>query len=91
LRFTSALSNRYELFAFRLAENVNALFFREDRDQVIVVSEPCDKEPDWAGMPPNHVLVARAAKRAEIVPLFPNNSVAAAPERKRSQRIVGCV
>jgi predicted glutamine amidotransferase len=93
LRFTSALSNGHDLYAFRFAENdsANSLYFREDGDQVIVVSEPYDKELDWIEVPPSHVLVARAAERAEIVPLFPDNSVPAIPERKRSQRVVGRV
>jgi glutamine amidotransferase len=93
LRFTSALSNGHDLYAFRFAENdsANSLYFREDGDQVIVVSEPYDKEPDWTEVPPNHVLIALAAKRAEIVPIFLNNSVATPQERKRSQRVVGRV
>jgi len=93
LRFTSALSNGHDLFAFRFAENdsANSLYFREDGDQVIVVSEPYDKEPDWIEVPPNHVLVAPAAKRARIVPIFEGNSLGALAERKRSQRVVGRV
>lgn len=93
LRFTSALSNGHDLFAFRIAENdsANSLYFREDGDQVIVVSEPFDKEPDWTEVPPNHVLVARASQRAEIVPLWPENYGQAKPELKRSQRVVSSI
>jgi glutamine amidotransferase len=91
LRFTSALSNGHDLYAFRFAENdrANSLYFREDGDQVIAVSEPYDKEPDWIEVPPDHVLVARASKRAEIVPLFAAHSLGLEAERKRSQRVIG--
>src|SRR4051794_393830 len=60
-------------FAFRFAQNdiANTLYFRESGDRLIVVSEPFDKEPDWAEVPINHALIARASKRAEIVPLLP--------------------
>ncbi|MGJ4901597.1 class II glutamine amidotransferase [Bradyrhizobium sp. HKCCYLS2058] len=91
LRFTSALSNGHDLYAFRFAENdrANSLYFREDGNQVIAVSEPYDKEPDWIEVPPDHVLIARAAKPAEIVPLFAAGTADFAAERKRSQRVVG--
>ncbi|WP_315775574.1 MULTISPECIES: class II glutamine amidotransferase [unclassified Bradyrhizobium] len=91
LRFTSALSNGHDLYAFRFAENdrANSLYYREDGDQVIVVSEPFDKEPDWIEVPPDHVLVARASRPAEIVPLFATDSAGFVAERKRSQRVVG--
>ncbi|WP_316182809.1 class II glutamine amidotransferase [Bradyrhizobium sp. SZCCHNRI1009] len=91
LRFTSALSNGHDLYAFRFAENdrANSLYFREDGNQVIAVSEPYDKESDWIEVPPDHLLVARAAKPAEIVPLFAAGTADFAAERKRSQRVVG--
>jgi glutamine amidotransferase len=91
LRFTSALSNGHDLYAFRFAANdrANSLYFREDGDQVIAVSEPYDKEPDWIEVPPDHVLVARASRPTEIVPLFAAGSPRIAAERKRSQRVVG--
>lgn len=91
LRFTSALSNGHDLFAFRFAENdrANSLYFREDGQQVIVVSEPYDKEADWTEVPPNYVLVARARQRAEMVPIFDANSLGLEWEHKRSQRVIG--
>ncbi|SCB28644.1 glutamine amidotransferase [Bradyrhizobium yuanmingense] len=46
----------------------NTLYFREDGGQVIVVSEPFDKESDWAEVPPNHALIARASEAVKIVP-----------------------
>ncbi|BAM92747.1 glutamine amidotransferase, class-II [Bradyrhizobium oligotrophicum S58] len=91
LRFTSALSNGHDLYAFRFAANdhANSLYYREDGDQVIAVSEPYDKESDWIEVPPDHVLVARASRRAEIVPLLVAGSVGFEAERKRSQRVIG--
>ena len=91
LRFTSALSNGHDLYAFRFAANdrANSLYYREDGDQVIAVSEPYDREPDWIEVPPDHVLVARASCAAEIVPLFAAGTAGLDAERKRSQRVVG--
>jgi len=91
LRFTSALSNGLDLYAFRFAENdrANSLYYREDHGQVIAVSEPYDKEPNWIEVPPDHVLVARASRPAEIVPLLVAGSAGFEAERKRSQRVVG--
>ncbi|XUM24783.1 class II glutamine amidotransferase [Bradyrhizobium oligotrophicum S58] len=91
LRFTSALSNGHDLYAFRFAANdrANSLYYREDGDQVIAVSEPFDKEPDWIEVPPDHVLVARASRPAEIVPLFDADSAGFVAEHKRTRRVVG--
>ncbi|MGJ4950935.1 class II glutamine amidotransferase [Bradyrhizobium sp. HKCCYLS20291] len=91
LRFTSALSNGHDLYAFRFAANdrANSLYYREDGDQVIAVSEPYDKEPDWIEVPPDHVLVARASAPAEFVPLFAAGQAGLVAERKRSQRVIG--
>jgi glutamine amidotransferase len=70
LRFTSAIANGRDLYAFRVAVNdaANTLYFREAGGQVIVVSEPFDKESDWTEVPPNHALIARASESAKIVP-----------------------
>jgi ergothioneine biosynthesis protein EgtC len=91
LRFTSALANGHDLFAFRFAENdsANTLYYRQDGDQVIAASEPFDKEPDWMEVPANHVLVARAAERAEVVPIWPDHFASSEQEHSRLQRVVG--
>lgn len=70
LRFTSAIANGRDLYAFRVAVNdaANTLYFREAGGQVVVVSEPFDKESDWTEVPPNHALIARASESAKIVP-----------------------
>jgi ergothioneine biosynthesis protein EgtC len=90
MRFTAALANGHDLFAFRFAENDNAntLYFREDGERLIVVSEPFDKEPDWTEVPPNHVLVAFASRPAEIVPFLESSSPERKQERPRLQRVV---
>ena len=71
LRFTSAIANGRDLYAFRVAVNdaANTLYYREAGDEVVVVSEPFDKEEDWAEVPPNHALIARASETVKIVPL----------------------
>src|SRR5436309_4181076 len=60
LRFTSAVSNGTDLYAFRYAENdtANTLYFREEYGEVVVVSEPFDSHPSWTMVPENHVVVA---------------------------------
>ena len=89
MRFTAALANGQDLFAFRFAENdiANTLYFRESGDRLIVVSEPFDKEPEWAEVPINHALIARASKRAEIVPLVPLRT-STTQEPLQMQRVV---
>jgi glutamine amidotransferase len=73
MRFTAALANGHDLFAFRFAANdsANTLYFRESGERLIVVSEPFDKEQDWTEVPINHVLIARESKPIEIVPFLP--------------------
>lgn len=69
LRFTAALANGHDLYAFRYAYNGNAntLYYREAGDNVVIVSEPLDREPDvWKPVPPGHVIVARAHDRVRM-------------------------
>jgi glutamine amidotransferase len=69
LRFTSALSDGRDLYAFRYANigAANTLYYREARDSVVVVSEPLDTERDcWKPVPPGHVIVAKAGKPVEL-------------------------
>ncbi len=89
MRFTSAVSNGRDLYAFRFAENdnTNSLYFRETGNQLIVVSEPFDKEPDWIEVPPNHALIALASRPAEIVPFVPADLAVQEPEPSRIRRI----
>ena len=59
------------LYAFRYAVNdkANTLYYRATGDNVVVVSEPLDKDRAiWMPVPDNHVLVARAGRRASSSP-----------------------
>ena len=71
-RFTSALSNGRDLFAFRYAVNdkANSLYFRETGERLLVVSEPIDRDRErWTEVPENHVLIAREGQPVEIAPV----------------------
>jgi predicted glutamine amidotransferase len=89
MRFTTAIANGRDLYAFRFAENdaANTLYFRESAGQVIAVSEPFDKEDDWIEVPEDHVLVARASEPAEIVPLHLTVSQVKSAELPRAHAI----
>lgn len=71
LRFTSALTNGSDLYAFRFAENdsANSLYFREEEGEIVVASEPIDHLNDWNEVPPAHALVAKASESAKLIPL----------------------
>jgi glutamine amidotransferase len=69
LRFTAALSNGRDLYAFRYANigAANTLYYREAGDSVVVVSEPLDTERDcWKPVPPGHLIVAKGGKPVEL-------------------------
>jgi glutamine amidotransferase len=73
LRFTAALSDGCDLYAFRYAdvESANTLYYRADGGDVVVVSEPLDREPaNWTAVPPSHVVVARRGEPVVMQP-FP--------------------
>jgi glutamine amidotransferase len=80
LRFTSALTDGNDLYAFRYAanDNANTLYYRTADEGVVVVSEPLDKEQDiWQPVPTNHMLIARAGKEVELRPMFAAHRIAA--------------
>ena len=65
LRFTAALADGRNLYAFRFAygASANTLYYRETGSNVVVVSEPLDMERDfWKPVPPGHLIAARAGK-----------------------------
>jgi predicted glutamine amidotransferase len=73
LRFTAALSNGEDLYAFRYAVNdrANTLYYRESERGIVVVSEPLDSDRgNWTPVPESHVLVARAGDRARVLPFL---------------------
>jgi predicted glutamine amidotransferase len=90
MRFTSALANGHDLFAFRFAanDNANTLYFRQNGDQLIIVSEPFDKDPDWIEVPENHALIALVSKPVEIVPILTVDSNNQKQEHFGLQRVV---
>jgi predicted glutamine amidotransferase len=80
LRFTSALSDGENLYAFRYSNNdtPNTLYYREAADNVVIVSEPLDKDRSiWTPVPTNHMLIARAGERVELRPFFSDKRQAA--------------
>ena len=80
LRFTAALANGRDLYAFRYSanENANSLYYRESGSNVVVVSEPLDAErAHWKPVPPGHAIVAQAGKRVALQPFLSEQRVAA--------------
>jgi predicted glutamine amidotransferase len=67
-RFTAALSDGRDLYAFRYSVNdsANSLYFRESSSEVLVVSEPLDREQFWTSVPAQSVLVARPGQKVVI-------------------------
>src|SRR5262245_40196833 len=69
LRFTAALANGHDLYAFRYAVNdaANSRYYRESGKNVVIVSEPLDRDhARWQAVPENHVVIARAGKATEV-------------------------
>jgi predicted glutamine amidotransferase len=80
LRFTAALSNGQDLYAFRYAVNdrANTLYYRESDQGIVIVSEPLDRDHrNWIAVPESHVLVARAGERARVRPFLHRHREAA--------------
>lgn len=73
LRFTAALTDGDDVYAFRWACDAKAptLYWRRDgSDDLVIVSEPFDEERGcWNPIPQGSVLVARKGKAVDIVPL----------------------
>jgi predicted glutamine amidotransferase len=90
LRFTSALTNGRDLYAFRFAQNdtANSLYFREESGDVVIVSEPLDRTGNWVEIPSNHVLIAKYGCAVEIRP-FALSSGDSAKERTKLLRVIG--
>jgi len=73
LRFTSALSDGENLYAFRYSNNdtPNTLYYREAANNVVVVSEPLDTDrAHWKPVPQGHLIIARPHGPVEMTP-FP--------------------
>jgi predicted glutamine amidotransferase len=79
-RFTAALSNGKDLYAFRYAVNdkANTLYYRENERGIVIVSEPLDSDlKSWTAVPENTVVIANPKGRACMVPLFQRQQEAA--------------
>ena len=80
LRFTSAMSDGKNLYAFRYAANdkANTLYYRAVEDNVVVVSEPLDNDRAvWTPVPSNHILISRPGQKVEMRPMFAEQRQAA--------------
>ena len=80
LRFTAALANGHDLFAFRYSANdkANTLYYRASGDGAVIVSEPLDLYRErWKAVPPGHVVVARAGHPLEVAPFLAELQVVA--------------
>jgi glutamine amidotransferase len=83
LRFTAALSNGRDIYAFRYSANdvPNTLYYRESADQILVVSEPIDRDHSrWISVPENAALVARHGETATLKTSFTCASNAVTPQ-----------
>ncbi len=80
LRFTAALTNGEDLYAFRYAVNdrANTLYYRESERGIVIVSEPLDRDhSNWTAVPENHVLVAPLDRPAYVRPFLDRQQQAA--------------
>jgi predicted glutamine amidotransferase len=72
LRFTSALTDGRNLYAFRFSANdkANTLYYRVSGPDLLIASEPLDDNREvWNPVPTNHMLVARAGAAIELSPI----------------------
>jgi glutamine amidotransferase len=80
LRFTAALANGRDLYAFRYAVNdrANTLYYQAHEKGIVVVSEPLDRDHSkWTAVPENHILVAKADQPVAVVPFLDVQQIAA--------------
>ena len=80
LRFTAALTDGRNIYAFRFSANdaANTLYYRSSEGNLLLVSEPLDADREsWIPVPPDHMVIARAGERVEIRPIDPAMRVAA--------------
>ena len=74
LRFTAALTNGRDIYAFRYAVNdsANTLYYRSNRSGAVIASEPLDAErANWAAVGENCMLIARRGYPAGVVRFSP--------------------
>jgi predicted glutamine amidotransferase len=79
LRFTAALADGENLYAFRYAANdaANTLYYRVDHESVVLASEPLDRDRAvWTPVPDNHMLLVRG-RTVELMPFLGERQIAA--------------
>jgi len=72
-RFTAALADGRDLYAFRYSANdgSNSLYYRALGNAVVMASEPLDQDRgSWIGVPDNTALVARWGEPLELQPFI---------------------
>lgn len=70
-RFTAALADGRDLYAFRYAANdaSNSLYYRIAGHGLVVASEPLDQDREsWISVPDNSVLISRWGQPLQILP-----------------------
>lgn len=71
LRFTSVFTDGHHIYAMRFAtdDNPPSLYWREEGQERLVVSEPLDDEQgEWQEVPPGRVLITERRGGVEILP-----------------------
>ena len=59
-------------------DRANTLYYRESEQDIVIVSEPLDRDHrNWVSVPENRVLVATAGERARVLPVFHRHQAAA--------------
>lgn len=74
LRFTAALSDGRNVYAFRYAakDDANSLYYRSEDDATVIASEPLEGDHTrWTAVPENCVLIAEPGKSPRISPFLP--------------------
>jgi len=73
LRFTAAFSDGKRIIAVRYASDDQppSLYWRQDRETIVVVSEPLDGEVHrWNRVPEDHFLISSPGKSVELLPVL---------------------
>jgi predicted glutamine amidotransferase len=80
LRFTAAMTDGHDLFAFRYAnvDSANSLYYRDSGDSLLIVSEPLDMDRSyWRPVPPGHAIIAREGQPVLLEPFLAERRMAA--------------
>jgi predicted glutamine amidotransferase len=80
LRFTAALADGRNLYAFRYSvnEKANTLYYHASGGDAVIVSEPLDHDRKrWTPVPPGRVVIARSGHPVEVLPFLDDLQVAA--------------